>query len=116
MTNNCIFCKIIRGEISSKTVFRDDNVMAFYDISPKAPVHVLVVPIRHIDSLITVRDKDAKELGNLMLSVSKIAKKLGLETTGYKATLNNGAGAGQVVFHLHIHLLGGWRKKPDFPV
>ena len=113
---DCIFCKIIRGEIPGKFVYRDTQVVAFYDISPKAPVHVLIVPVSHIPSLIEVTETEKELLGTLLLKVQEIAKKLGIALSGYKVVVNNGESAGQLVFHLHLHLLGGWKKSPGWEV
>lgn len=113
---DCIFCQIIRGEIPSKKVYEDDNVIAFHDISPKAPVHVLVVPKRHIKSLSEIKDSDRKLFGDIMMCIQKIAEKLEIVKSGYKVVINNGEGAGQLVFHLHLHLLGGWQKEPHWQV
>lgn len=114
--SDCIFCKIIAGEIPGKFVYRDEEVIAFYDISPKAPVHVLVLPVKHISSLIETTTADTELLGTLMVKVQEIAKKLGLPASGYKVVVNNGKGSGQLVFHLHIHLLGGWKSSPGWEV
>ncbi|OGG03322.1 histidine triad nucleotide-binding protein [Candidatus Gottesmanbacteria bacterium RBG_16_37_8] len=107
---NCIFCKIIKGEIPSKKVLENNKVIAFYDISPKAPVHVLIVPKKHINSLMDVKKKDKDLMGELLTTATGIAQNLGLNSGGYKLVVNNGRGAGQLVFHLHFHLLGGWKK------
>lgn len=112
----CIFCKIIKGEIPGKFVYRDEDITAFYDINPKAPVHVLVLPVKHMESLIDLQDTDKDLAGQLMISVKKIAEKLKIAEEGYKVVINNGSGAGQLVFHLHIHLLGGWRESPKWEV
>lgn len=113
---DCIFCKIIKGEIPGKFVYRDESMVAFYDISPKAPVHVLIVPVKHISSLIETTQSDKELLGTLMVKVQEIAKKLGIDASGYKVVVNNGESAGQLVFHLHLHLLGGWKKSPGWEV
>lgn len=110
--NDCIFCKIIAGEIPGKFVYRDEKSAAFYDISPKAPVHVLVVPVTHIESLAQVNDDDKELLGNLMLNIKSVAQKTGIDKTGFKVIANNGEGSGQLVPHLHFHVLGGWGEKP----
>ena len=107
--NNCIFCKIIKGEIPSKIVHKEEDFIVFHDINPKAPVHVLIVPVKHIESLRRIEEKDGRMITRLMLSIRKIAEKLGI-TDGYKVVINNGPSSGQIVFHLHIHLLGGWKK------
>lgn len=111
--NNCIFCKIIKGEIPAKKVYEDDNIIAFDDINPKADVHILVVPKKHIGSLIEISQSDKDLLGELIFKISEIAKKIGLDKGGYKVIANNGNGSGQIVFHLHFHLLGGWKMKAE---
>lgn len=113
---DCIFCKIIKGEIPSNRVYEDDQVVAFHDINPKAPVHILIVPKTHLKSLIEVKDSDRKLLGDIMLSVQKIAEKLEIAESGYKVVINNGEGAGQLVFHLHLHLLSGWSRESHWQV
>lgn len=109
--NECIFCKIIKGDIPAKKIAEDENFIAIYDISPKAPVHVLVLPKKHIPSLINLKSADKDLMGSLMFQVKTIAAKLDLDKSGYKVVINNGEGSGQFVFHLHLHLLGGWAGK-----
>ena len=101
----CLFCKIVSGEIPSRKVHEDDRVVAFEDIAPKAPTHVLIVPRKHISKLDEASAEDASVLGDVMLRAAAIAREHGLED--YRVVVNNGAGAGQSVFHLHFHLLGG---------
>lgn len=113
---DCLFCKIIKGEIPGKFVYKDEDIVAFNDINPKAPVHVLIVPIRHIESLREVRNEDKNLMGKLMLTVKKIAEELGIAKEGYKVVINNGSASGQLVFHLHVHLLGGWKEKVSWSV
>src|SRR3989344_1961403 len=108
--SDCIFCKIIKGEIPSRKVFEDDKSIAFYDINPKAPVHILVLPKKHITSLIELKSEDKELIGDIILLLKSVARKLRLDKSGYKVVVNNGAGSGQLVFHLHFHLLGGWQK------
>jgi histidine triad (HIT) family protein len=103
----CLFCRIIDGEIPSKKVFEDDEVVAFHDVTPQAPTHVLVIPRRHIASLDDMTDDDAATIGRTALRLTKIARELGLSADGYRVVVNNGPGAGQTVFHVHFHLLGG---------
>ncbi|MDD5338982.1 MAG: histidine triad nucleotide-binding protein [Dehalococcoidales bacterium] len=105
--NDCIFCKIIAGEIPSKFAYRDDDVAVFADINPAAPVHLLVVPIKHIASLTTMTDADALLVGKMVAAANKVAKEQGLAERGYRLTINCGEDGGQLVQHLHIHLLGG---------
>ena len=99
---DCIFCKIIRGDFNTKFVLENEYAVVFNDLHPKAPVHMLVVPKKHYESLNEVDDKDL--LGELMMTVKEAAKKVGLKS--YKTHINTGKEAGQEVFHLHIHVLG----------
>ena len=105
MPNDCLFCRIIRGEIPQK-VYEDDQTVAFDDIHPQAPTHVLVIPKKHVVGLKEATAEDADLIGHCHLTAAKIAKQRGIEN-GYRTVLNVGAGAGQSVFHLHVHLLGG---------
>lgn len=105
--NDCIFCKIISGTLPTEKIFENETCVAFRDIHPKAPVHVLVVPKRHIPSLAEVEDGDALLLAQLFLSVRDVAKMVGVSEQGYKTVVNTRAHGGQVVPHLHIHILGG---------
>ena len=113
---DCIFCKIITGEIPGKIIYRDTEVIAFYDISPKAPVHFLVVPVKHLSSLREAKKEDNILLGKLLLTTQKISEDLKIAGSGYKVVMNNGKDAGQLVFHLHLHVLSGWRKKEEWVV
>ncbi len=106
MADNCLFCKIIRREIPSKVAFEDDQVFAFYDIEPSAPVHILFVPKKHVDSIKSVSEKDGV-LSLLADRAVKTAEKLAIEPTGFRILVNYGPDAGQTVHHLHLHLLGG---------
>ncbi len=115
MIPDCLFCKIIKGEIPSKSVYKDDEVVAFYDINPKAPVHILIVPVKHLESLRQTKDEDKNLLGKLMLVVKQLAEELGIDD-GYKVVINNGRNAGQLIYHLHLHLLGGWKEKAEWEV
>lgn len=103
---NCLFCRIVRGEISSKKVFEDDHTVAFEDINPQGPTHVLVIPKRHIPGLKEATTEDAEILGRCHLVAAQIAKERSIED-GYRTVLNVGPGSGQSVFHLHVHLIGG---------
>jgi histidine triad (HIT) family protein len=103
---NCLFCRIVRGEISSKKVFEDDHTLAFEDINPQGPTHVLVIPKRHIPGLKEATTEDAEILGRCHLVAAQIAKERSIED-GYRTVLNVGPGSGQSVFHLHVHLIGG---------
>lgn len=104
---NCLFCRIVRGEIPARIAFENDDVLAFHDIDPKAPTHVLVIPRKHIGAIARVQDADAALMGALTLAARDIARELGIETTGYRLVINNGADAGQTVDHVHMHILGG---------
>jgi histidine triad (HIT) family protein len=114
--SDCIFCKIIEGRIPGKFIYKDENVAAFHDIHPKAPVHVLVVPVKHVESLREVQAEDKELLGELFLKVREIAQKLNIGETGYKIVINNGKNSGQLVYHLHVHLLGGWSQPAHWQV
>lgn len=105
MTDSCLFCRIVRGEIPAKLVHQDEHTLAFRDIDPKAPTHVLVIPKAHVESLNAV--SDAAMLGRLMLVARSIAESEGIATDGYRTVVNTGPNAGQSVPHIHLHLLGG---------
>ena len=104
---NCIFCKIINKQIPSDVVYEDDTVIAFKDIQPAAPIHVLIVPKTHISSMKEINPDNADILKDIHLAANKIAEKLGISDKGYRLINNCGADAGQTVMHLHYHLLGG---------
>ena len=104
---DCLFCKIVAGEIPSDKVAEDDRSIAFNDISPQAPTHVLVVPKDHIDSLDKAREEQGELIGHLLLRAAEIARDKGFAEDGYRIVINTNADGGQTVFHLHVHLLGG---------
>ena len=104
--NDCLFCKIVSGEIPSKKIYEDEHTFAFEDIDPKAPTHVLVVPKKHLPGLKEATTSDAEIIGRCHLTAAKIAKDRKIED-GYRTVLNVGPKSGQSVFHLHVHLLGG---------
>lgn len=104
---DCLFCKIINGEIPSKKVYEDDEVFAFFDISPMAPVHVLIVPKQHISSMNEITSENSTVISHIFEVASRLAAELGISESGYRVVSNCGADAGQTVFHLHFHLLGG---------
>jgi histidine triad (HIT) family protein len=104
--SDCLFCRIIKGEIPSKKVYEDEHTFAFEDLNPQGPVHVLVVPKKHIRGLKEASPEDAEVLGRCHLVAAEIARQRGIED-GYRTVLNVGPGAGQSVFHLHVHLIGG---------
>ena len=103
---DCLFCKIISGEIPTKKVYEDDRVFAFEDVNPQAPTHVLIIPKKHIVGLKEAKPEDAEIIGYCQLTAAKIARDRRIEH-GYRTVYNVGKGAGQSVFHLHLHLLGG---------
>ncbi len=104
---DCLFCKIISGQIPAKIVYRDDLVVAFEDINPQAPHHLLIVPQKHIATLNDVHDEDRELIGSMVTTASQLAKQRGLADDGYRVLINTNPGAGQTVFHIHLHLLGG---------
>ena len=104
---NCIFCKIVKGEIPSKKVYEDDSVFAFEDIKPTAPLHVVIVPKKHISAISEITQEDERVIGRIQAVAAKIAKERKECAQGYRIVNNCGADAGQTVFHVHYHLLGG---------
>jgi histidine triad (HIT) family protein len=104
--DDCLFCKIISGEIPSKKIYEDEHTFAFEDIDPKAPTHVLIVPKKHIRGLKEANTDEAEIIGRCHLTAARIARERGIEE-GYRTVLNVGPKSGQSVFHLHVHLLGG---------
>ena len=104
---DCIFCKIATGEIPSQKVFEDDRCVAFNDLSPQAPTHILVIPRDHVDSLDRASSEDKDALGHLLLTAAEIAREKGFAEDGYRVVINTNADGGQTVFHLHVHLMGG---------
>lgn len=104
---SCVFCQIADGSSPTSLVYRDGQIIAFQDIHPAAPIHILVAPIKHIDSLNDLQSEDEPLLLRLMLVARQVAITAGLGADGYRLVINNGAKAGQSVFHLHVHVLGG---------
>jgi len=104
---SCLFCKIVAGETPARIVYQDDRVVAFADLHPQAPVHILVVPRKHIVSLAQAGSQDEGLLGHLMLVGAEVARQEGILEDGYRSVINTGALAGQSVFHIHLHVLGG---------
>ncbi len=104
---SCIFCKIASKEISSNIVYEDDKVLAFHDINPQAPYHILVIPKKHIETLLELKEEDKDLIGHIYLVINKIAKDLGFADRGYRVVVNCKEEAGQTVFHLHFHILAG---------
>lgn len=107
MKENCLFCKIIAGEIPSAKIHEDEFCIAFNDISPQAPTHVLIVPREHLASLDKAQSSHRETLGQLLLAAAEIARRKGFAEDGYRTVINTNADGGQTVFHLHVHLLGG---------
>lgn len=111
--SNCLFCRIVAGEIPAKLAYEDDDVLAFHDINPQAPLHVLIIPRKHIASINDIAPDDAELVGKLFLAAKKIAADAGYAENGYRVTMNCGVDAGQTVFHIHLHLLAG--RALDWP-
>ncbi|MDH2915241.1 MAG: histidine triad nucleotide-binding protein [Gallionella sp.] len=111
MSDNCLFCRIARGEIPSRKVYEDDDMFAFHDINPVAPVHFMLIPKHHLVSLVEVDDSHAALLGKMLTLAPKLAREQGLEN-GFRMVINSGKGGGQEVFHLHIHIIGGGNIPP----
>ncbi|MEA2488324.1 MAG: histidine triad family protein [Acidobacteriota bacterium] len=103
----CLFCRIANGQIPAKKIHEDDDVVAFHDVNPQAPTHVLVIPRRHIPTLDDLTPADAATIGTTIVRATEIARSLGLQQDGYRVVINNGEAAGQTVFHIHVHVLGG---------
>lgn len=104
---NCIFCNIIQGKLPAQFVYQDEEVAVFHDIHPKARVHVLIVPLRHINSVNDITSAEVNIAGRMFAVAARVAGELGVKDSGYKLLVNVGEGAGQIVPHLHMHLLGG---------
>ena len=109
--DKCIFCKIIRGEIPASIVYKNEEIIAFRDIHPVAPTHFLILPAKHIASVNDVLPEDEPLMGRLFTVAKKLAAQEGIAESGYRLIVNTGAHAGQVVFHLHMHLMGGRRMR-----
>lgn len=109
--SDCIFCKIVAGEIPCRKVYEDDDVLAFHDIHPVAPVHFMIVPKQHVASLDHCQPGHQALLGKILLLAPKLAREQGLED-GFRTIINTGRGGGQEVFHLHVHVIGGGNPRP----
>ena len=107
MSDDCLFCKIVKGEVPSKKVHEDERILAFEDIQPQAPTHTLIIPKKHIATLNEIEEADRDLLGDIVLVARKIAREKGLSEEGYRLVVNCLESAGQAVFHIHFHLLGG---------
>jgi histidine triad (HIT) family protein len=105
--SECLFCKFVSGEITPNIVYQDDEVLAFRDINPQSPTHILIVPKRHIPTLNDLTPEDAELVGKLYLTAKKLAEDEGIDESGYRTVMNCNEEAGQSVFHIHLHLLGG---------
>lgn len=110
---DCLFCKVAAGEIPATVLYEDEDVVAFRDISPVAPTHVLIIPRKHIASVNHLQPEDAGLVGRLLLTARELAAELGIADEGYRLNINTNGGAGQTVYHLHLHLLGG--RKFNWP-
>lgn len=104
---NCLFCRIARGEIPAQLIYEDDHALAFHDINPQAPSHLLVIPREHLSSLREANAAHETMLGHLLYAAARVAAQEKLNESGYRTVINTGSGAGQSVFHLHLHILGG---------
>lgn len=104
---DCLFCKIVNKEIPSKLVYEDEEVMAFHDIHPLAPIHILVIPKKHIASIVDLEKEDEQLIGKIFTIINKIAKQLGIDQKGFRIVANCGEDGGQEIKHLHFHLLAG---------
>ncbi len=105
--SNCLFCRIVSGEIPSKMVYQDEQCMAFDDVNPQAPVHVLVIPRAHVESLQGFQTSETNLMGALLQGCREVAQLKGVSDSGYRVVANTGSSAGQTVFHMHFHVLGG---------
>ena len=104
---SCLFCKIIEKEIPSNTVYEDEHVLAFEDLTPQAPAHILIVPKKHISTLLDIQEEDNELIGRMFRAANAIAKEKGIAERGFRTVMNCNREAGQTVFHIHLHLLGG---------
>ena len=107
--SDCLFCGIIEGRIKGNVVYRDESIVAFRDIRPQAPVHILIVPRKHVATILDLEANDQIVVGQIFLLISKLAREQGIDESGFRVVVNSGANAGQTVYHLHFHLLGGRR-------
>lgn len=105
--SDCLFCKIINGEIPSTKVYEDENILAFDDIHPNAPIHILIIPKKHIPTINDITDADKDLIGEMLIVAKKIAAEKNVAEDGYRIIFNCNKNAGQIVFHIHLHLLGG---------
>jgi len=111
MSHDCLFCKIVNREIPSEFLFEDDAYVVFKDINPAAPVHLLLVPKKHIRSINDLSPEEGDVISGLFMVAKEMAREQGVNESGYKLLFNVEKGGGQEIFHLHLHLIGGWQKK-----
>ncbi len=109
---DCLFCKIVDGSIPSVRIYEDDEFLVFKDVNPVAPVHLLVIPKKHIDSLAYIKEEHASMMGRMMLVIAHVARDQGIVENGYRVLSNHGQDAGQIIQHLHFHILGGKKLAP----
>ncbi len=109
MQKDCTFCRIVNRETSTEFLFENDNLVVFKDIKPHAPVHLLIVPRKHIRSINDLAEEDKAIVGNMIMTARVMAKEMSVSKSGYKLLFNVESGGGQVIFHLHLHLIGGWQ-------
>ncbi|MDH5387772.1 MAG: histidine triad nucleotide-binding protein [Gammaproteobacteria bacterium] len=109
MVSDCLFCKIVEGEIPCDKIFENDQVIAFRDLNPQAPTHILVIPRKHISTVNELTADDKNIVGEMVLAAQAVAKQEGIEESGYRLVMNCNEGAGQTVFHIHLHIMGGRR-------
>ena len=107
--SDCLFCGIVDGKVKANLVYQDDSIVAFKDVAPKAPVHILIIPRQHLVSVSVIAEADHALIGQIFQVAAKLAREQGIADSGYRVVVNSGADAGQSVFHLHYHLLGGRR-------
>ena len=107
MSEDCLFCKLISGEIPATEVYRDDDIFAFEDINPIAPTHILVIPIKHLSDIKSANEDDQELIGKMLLIANQIATEKGLAEDGFRYVINTGKNGGQTVYHLHLHIIGG---------
>lgn len=105
--DNCLFCKIINGEITATKIYENEHIIAFNDIDPKAPVHILVIPKKHIRSINELNSSDINLAGEIILAAKKIAKDQGIDSKGFRVVFNTNDDGGQTVYHIHMHIMGG---------
>lgn len=111
MEKDCLFCKISHGQMDTEFLFQNENLVVFRDINPHAPVHLLIVPKRHIRSINDIETTDGDILAEMIMVAKQMAKSEGVNGSGYKLLFNVEKGGGQVIFHLHLHLIGGWHRE-----